>query len=318
MVTLPIALDSEGHRRLVVAKQAFESGISRAGTDSRSARMLVIIDFDFSAETMLRLAHKVLLPNEQPPIQFPKLQKAVHEALLGLGGAGILEYGEIDRMHSIRNGVQHQAEYPTADQIQRARTAMAIFLQQMCLSIWQQDVASVDEIELVATTKVKELLTSAKASLVQDEPDFSKVTANCWKAFNHTLDAVRSVLVGGSPRSTGTAIFTRTTPDRQHWDSALYEGIQSTQDLALLLAFGIDPVGYLRYLSIVGGQSTLASSNSMLRAVEVEHYAISSDDAKFVYAFCLESILQIENRVGTITQPEPRRQGKRAIHRIDW
>jgi hypothetical protein len=183
--------------------------------------------------------------------------------------------------------------------------------------IWQQDISSVDEIELVATTMVKELLTSAKVSLTQDEPDFWKVVGYCWKAFNHSLNTVKSVLVGGSPRSTGMAILTQGTFDRQYWDSGLYEGIHNSQDMTLLLAFGIDPVGYLRYLSIVGSMSELAGSNTVMRSIAFEQDEISQEDSEFVYTFCLESILQMENRVGTIVLPEWKGLGTRSMRRIE-
>lgn len=299
----PAHLNGEGYRRLVVVKQVLASAVSRSYLEGRSARMLALIDFDFSVETLLRFAHRALRPREQVPANFPTLLKAVHSALQADGGAGIAEFSEIERMHTMRNGVQHHAEYPTSEQVIRVRSAASLCVRQATLDVWGEDLDSIDEIELVATPGAKELLLNAKEWLLRPEPDFYKAVAYCWKALSAALDVVSAALLGVSTREPGMSVVLSGDFDRTYTDRGLYESIHNSQALTLMLTFGIDPVRYLRYRRVTGTIYRLAGTDSVMRTVTGTDDEIAPEDAHYVYGFCLDSVLQMENGLGELTLP---------------
>jgi hypothetical protein len=80
--------------------------------------------------------------------------------------------------------------------------------------------------------------------------------------------------------------------------------IWNVQDLILMLAFGIEAVQYPEHCDIVSTTSPLFGSDNVMRRVDGTSDAISAQEARFVYSFCVESIIQNEDRLGAVEQPK--------------
>jgi len=287
-------------RRLVVVKEVFDSGVSRSALDSRTARVLAVIDFDFAVETLLRLAYKTLSgksPDRNEP--FMRIANVVNDALSGTTGTGLAEMSEIDRMHAIRNGVQHHAEYPTADQTTRLRSSAGLCIDRTTRTIWGIGLGDIDEMESIGTEAARTRLEAAKAAMNVEAPDLNRALGQCWWAVTTVFDAVRAKYIGSMPHW-GAEIITSLPFNEVGPNPGLLASIVRTQDLVLVQALGIDPVEYGKFLALTEGFMMQMGRDAPIRTMGPNTPEPTIDSVRFVYTFAVESIIKIESHLGAL------------------
>jgi hypothetical protein len=296
----PLALDGETTRRLAVVREVFESGVSRSSVDNRAARVLAVIDFDFAVETLLRVVHKTLAgesPDRSKTV--PTLLKDVNKFMAAKLGTGLSEYAEVDRMHAIRNGVQHHAEYPTEDQTIRIRQSAAICVEATLRAVWGIGLFDVDEIDSIDTTTARTRLKQARSLLDEEEPEPNKVLGLCWLAMSEVLEVCRREFIG-QPPAHGTQIVTASHFGHNAGSEDLLTIILRTQDLVLVQALGVDPVAYGRFTHLTSGFFLPLGRDEPIRSMGMDTPEPTLDTARRMYTFVVSAIIQIETRVGVL------------------
>jgi hypothetical protein len=296
--------DRETTRRLVVMREVFESGLSRSSVDNRTARVLAVIDFDFAIETLLRVVHKGL--SGQSPDRgrsVTAVMKDVDKLMVDKIGVGLPEIAEMQRMHEIRNGVQHQAEYPTEDQVARIRQSTRICIDATVRAVWGRTLSDIDEIDSISTASARVRLQQARSALDEQEPDPNMILGLCWLTMSDVLGVCRREFIG-EPPGHGTQIVTASHLGHSPGSEDLLTIILRTQDLVLVQALGVDPVEYGRFTSLTTGFFLPLGRAEPIRSVGIETPEPTIDTAKWALAFVVPAIIQIETRVGAIESRE--------------
>lgn len=294
-----IALNDEGHRRLVVLKQVYETALSQSAIGNTSMRMLATINFDFAIETLLKLALTSLLPQRSTPREFKPLMGEVDKALRDSGARGLAHKDEILRMHELRNNVQHHAEYPSVEQVSRIRLHCDLFIHDTTRMVWDLDFDDIDLLDAIQTADVKAILTLARQELNQAEVAYFQVIGYCWQALTTLLNLVRPLVVGQPAQSLpGTMVLNPVQMLQE--DDSLNRAVELTQETTLMLALGINTIDYFRYRNIVGSMSPMWGPRTVLRNVRSGNDQPSGEEVQFVYSFSVNAVLQIENRLSLL------------------
>jgi hypothetical protein len=296
----PIAPDQETMRRLVVVREVFESAVSRSSLDNRSARVVSVIDFDFAIETMLRLVHRALTGHSPDKGKgLSGVLREVSKFLAAEVGSGVSESAEMERMHEIRNGVQHHAEYPTAEQVTRIRASAGICIDVTLRSVWGIGLFDIDEVDAVSSDQAREHLKTASALLAGGDAEPNKVLGLCWLSLSSVVDKVREDFIGRTPRH-GAELITSQPFNEIGESPGLMSALVRTQDLILVQALGVDPVQYGRFLSLTRGFVTSMGRDEPDRMMGIDTEVPTLEVARFVYTFSVQAIIQIEARIGPV------------------
>jgi hypothetical protein len=294
---LPLPLDDLTLKKLLIIRQVFERGVAGATIDSPSARMLAVITFDFCVEMLLKTILSALRPLEKMPEEFPKLLGDVHKAIRDCGGSGSPAPQKARKLHELRNAVQHQGLEPSTPAVFDSHIDCDLLLREATWLMWEVDFSEIDLLNFVQTDRAREWLTFAKESM--NEPPYLRSIAYSWRALSTAIDSVKLYVVGHTARRR-VGIETLDDSVGNVLDYALYDNFILTQDVTLMLALGMDVQRFVRYREVIG-ELTAASDNIIERRYGKE--TLEEDDARFVYAFCVDSVSQIESRMGPLVMP---------------
>jgi hypothetical protein len=267
-------------KRLVLVKALFNQAQTHAqSTQSAVKRLTAVIEFDLAIETALKAVLYSILPtsDKQPANNFQGLIQQLDQYLPSIGIVECPAKRTIQHVHSIRNDAQHKARYPNDSEVAECRVYARDFLVEILNSVWNLDFSRVFMSDLVNDDEVRRSLARSEEQLVNGA--FQQAAGSAAYGLELTIFRVSLALVG--PELDGTV-------------SRLREALART-------ALGITFSSYRNFREIAGRVSFNVSGNQIINSqCWSGKENVTQDEAEFVVAFAIESVLEIERRMGTL------------------
>jgi hypothetical protein len=287
-----IALDPITRRKLVLVCQFYGRAIQLADSPSPVDHIMAVIVFDLAAETALKAACTALDPRHVPKNDFQPLSQQVDSLLLGVGLGSLPRMATLQQVHNLRNNAQHRATYPHPSEVQDCRTYTRDFLDDLVQQVWGIAFADISLADTVRHMETRQLLKDAELAL--DQGDLPPVLENAVRATSRALASVARAVVGpdvGKPMySWGLGGQVGPTMHQQS-DKAMAR----MQEMLLYVALGLD-YGAAKRIERVTGVLTNGDLVGM-------NQPLTRLDAERVLAHAIDTVVQIEERVGDLDAP---------------
>jgi len=298
---MTIQIDPITRKKLIIVKQLYQNAmIQSASHHSNIDKVLSVIGFDLTIETLLRAIVGSLDSSKSPADGFQGLVQQCDSLLSGNGLNSIPDKANIQYIHSIRNDAQHKAKYPNESDTSDCRTYTRDFLQKTISGVWGIDFEKISLTDVVQHEKVRQFLVDAESHLSQG--DYQKAIQSASAGLTYTLNHVESAIVGRLPSFANAIVlidkFGEPMSDRDSRNG--FHALERMQDALLYVVLGMSYTEYMRYKKFTGYVS-FNGAGEPFYAGKVE--SAGSNDAEFVVAYSINTVVQIEGIVGSIDSP---------------
>lgn len=298
---MTLALDDITRRKLILAKQLHLHAIVQS-EQSRSTtyRIYAIIGFDLAIETVMKAVVGALDPSRVPADSF---QGLIQQADRLLGNAALPEVPDkanIQFVHSIRNDAQHKGKYPNTSDVSDARTYSKDFLEEVFKGVWNEDFAGLSLAHTVRNDELREYLLEAETALAAD--DLQEAVESSATALARALGRVENAVVGRFPSFLDRFVMLDTfgQPASDFDGRDAFRMIERMRDTLFYSALGIDYSRNMSYRNIVGRVYFTMNGEAHFDGVKED---LSKAETEFVLAYCIETIVQLEDKVGDVDAP---------------
>jgi hypothetical protein len=297
---MTIAIDAITHKKLVLVKQLHHQAVVRTHSPCGIvARIIGLICFDLSVETVLKIAVSCLDPSKTPADSFQGLIQQCETLMTASSLGDIPDKANIQHIHSLRNDAQHKAKYPNDSDINDCRTYCSDFHNKFLTQLWGISIDAISLTDLIQHAQVKQFLIDAEAAL--SKKDYVGAVENASAALSTALELVDSAIVGRKPSFISGAFmmsdgFGRSVkPDRD-----VFQAFKRMQQVLLYVSLGIRYSDYMRYHAIAGYTSFTMDGKHHTTGMK---QPLEANDAEFVVSYCIDTIAQIEGQVGSLDAP---------------
>lgn len=298
---MPVSIDPITRKKLILVKQLYHQAVVQSASQHNAmSRILSVIGFDLAIETALRGVVGSLDASKTPADGFQGLIQQCDNLLPNAGCGLIPDKANIQYVHSIRNDAQHKAKYPNESDVSDCRTYCRDFLQKVITDIWGLDFEKISLTDIIQDNTVKQLLTSAETTLGQR--DYEQAIQLAAAGLTRALSCVEPAFVGRLPSFVdGIMLLDSFRQPASDFDArTAYRALERIQETLLYIALGMNYSDYMKFKQIVGHVYFTLDGKHHHHGGKVHPDA---NDAEFVVAYCAESVLQIENRVGSLKAP---------------
>ena len=297
---MTVPLDEITQRKIVLAKQLYEQATTQSASQLPISRILGVIGLDLANETLLRATVGALEPTKTPSESFPSVLQQVDDLIAKAGLGTIPDRANLLYVHSIRNDCQHKAKFPGDTEASECRIYCRDFLRKTIALIWGLDFSIIRLADLVLEPKAKRLLIEAEESNAKSE--YFDAVGKASAALEWVLSKAQRNLVGRlSLFAKGIALVDSFGEFRpQGEDEDAYDALRKMQDAIFYLAVGFDFNGYGQ-LSEIAGDTAWTLDGTYIRSSAKQ--SPTASDSEFVLAFCTNTIMLIENRIGALDAP---------------
>lgn len=305
-----LPLDEITRKKLVLVKQIYQRAvIDSKGSFSKTNRILSIIEFDLAVETTIKSIVSALDTTKTPESDISKLLQQANSLLKLRGVENIPDEAHIKHIRRIRNNAQHQAIYPNETDLSDCRTYARDFLTLVIKQIWDIDFENITLADLIEDEEIKGLLIEAYKQY--DLNNFVIATDLITEAMDKAINHVDSALVGSFPPFiNGIAVsdsFSIGRDDevvrdsRHHFDEQeVLKIIKKMQETLLYLSLEMNISEFIRFRKIAG--YTFVTMDDKYHRVSGKK-EIDKNDVEFLLSYCIDTIVNIEERVGSLKKP---------------
>jgi len=295
---MPIPIDPITHRKLILVKQLYQQAVVQSASQhSFVGRIMSVIGFDLAIETVLKAVVGSLEPSKVPSDAFQGLVQQSDKLLVDGGYNPVPDKANIQYVHSIRNDAQHKAKYPNESDVSDCRTYTRDFLQKIVADVWGLSFERISLTDIVQHQKVKEFLVDAETALSQS--DYQEAVQQAAAGLTWALRSVKTAIVGRTP-SFARAFLMEESFGRMKSDRDVYRAFERMQETLLYIALGMNYADYMHYRQIAGSVQFTLNGRPHYYGMK-EH--IDAGDAEFLVAYCTDTVVQIESRVGSLDAP---------------
>ena len=210
----------------------------------------------------------------------------------------IPDKANIQHIHSLRNDAQHKAKYPNESDINDCRTYCSDFLNRFLAQLWGISVDAISLTDLIQHPDVKNYLVTAESNLL--EKNYLKSVENGSAGLTKALDLVKNAIVGRTPHFRDAFMMSDRQGRRVEPDTDVFRAFQRMQSAILYLTLGMDYSDYMHYMDIAGQTVfTLDGKDHHFNMKE----PLEPNDAEFVVAYCINTVVTIEEKVGKLDSP---------------
>jgi len=296
-MTIPI--DPITQKKLVLVKQLHHQAVVRTHSPSGIvARIIGLICFDLSVETVLKTAISCLDPAKTPADSFQGLLQQCETLMTSSGLGSIPDKANIQHVHSLRNDAQHKAKYPNDSDMNDCRTYCTDFHNKFLTQLWGLSIDAISLTDLIQHAEVKNYLVSAESNLAKG--DYVESVENASAGLTMALELVKNAIVGRTSHFRDAFVMSDFSGRRVEPDRDTFRAFQRMQNVLLYLTLGMDYSDYMHYLDIAG-------QTIFMEGGQHSHYGMKEplqpSDAEFVVAYCIDSVATIENQVGKLDAP---------------
>jgi hypothetical protein len=298
---MTIALDDINRRKLILSKQLHSHAIVQSEqSQSATFRIYAIIGFDLAVETALKAVVGALDPARAPADSFQGLIQQADRLLAHAILPEIPQKANIQFVHSIRNDAQHKGKYPNTDDVSDARTYSRDFLYEVTKGVWDENFADLSLAHIVQKDEFRDYLLEAETALAAD--DLQGAIEKAAIALARALGKVENAFVGRFPSFLGRFVMLDTfgRPASEFDERDTFRMIERMRDTLFYAALGIDYSRHMSYRSIVGRVYFTLDGEAHFDGTKED---LTMDDAEFVIAYCTETIVQLEEKVGDLDAP---------------
>jgi len=298
---MPVLIDPITRRKLILVKQLYQHAVVQSiSQHSAIGRILSVIGFDLAVETVLRAVVGSLDASKTPADGFQGLIQQCDALLPSASCNPIPDKANIQYIHPIRNDAQHKAKYPNESDVNDCRTYCRDFLQKVIADVWELEFEKISLTDAIQDDKVKQLLTEAETALSQK--DYQQAIHQAAGGLTWALNRVETAVVGRLPSFARAIVvldaFGKPMSDKYARDT--YRALERTQETLLYVALGMNYTDYMKYKQIAGHvYFTLGGSHHRQGGKENP----DANEAEFVVAYCTDTVVQIESRVGSLEAP---------------
>ena len=305
-MSIKVNPDLVTRKKLVLVKQLYQRAEIQSFSESNIDRIMSVITFDLAIETALKAVIRSLDPIKTPSDGFENfLQQA--ESLLNKNSSGSMnevpDRAHIKSVHSIRNSIQHEAIVPDKSVVSDCRTYTRDFLQRIIIDVWGLSFKEISLTDLIQDARVKKFLSNAEES--RSQGDNRKAVEHAAAGLSWCLLRVKTALVGPEEHFV-RALLVKGSFGEPEENSDLFRAFEKMQETLLCVTLGMNCNEYMHYKQIAGTTAFTIAGEPHYYNMEKE---INSEDTNFIISYCVDTILQIENLVGSIEKP---------FGQVDW
>lgn len=165
-------------RRLAIAKEMYLQGLRNAEMETSVNSILAILNFDYSLETFL----KATLLDKNFPITHKTGRYKMFDDLITdfksiYSNNNIIS--EIENLHKLRNDVQHNVVIPSIAEVNRHKSTVRLFIDDVCTTIYQNSITfeSISLSFLVDSQVEKIILNEMENALILKNFDYALMFA---------------------------------------------------------------------------------------------------------------------------------------------
>jgi hypothetical protein len=307
---MPIA-DKSTLDRLVLVKQLYQQGLVQSNSrHNLASRIMSVISFDLAVETMLRLIIHVLDPKSTPNVKnernFPQYRDYADKLMIADNLGPLPDKRRISDVHDIRNGAQHNAQYPDITQVSDCRTYIRDFLHQVTIQIWKLPFDKISLTNLVQHNQAKKFLVAAEESLANK--DYNEASKQAVAAIEWTLNQAAQDMVGQgeSNKVQGEIVVNEHGRQNERLGRKMYENFWKMQDTLRIISLGLNYTDYIYYGETKWDLGLVAIFPRGSDEPDVSHLpgmCILPSTAEYLVSYAMDTILQVETMVGDLNRP---------------
>jgi hypothetical protein len=296
---MTIAIDAITHKKLVLVKQLHHQAVVRTHSPSGIvARIIGLICFDLSVETVLKIAVSCLDSSKTPADSFQGLIQQCETLMTASSLGYIPDKANIQHIHSLRNDAQHKAKYPNDSDINDCRTYCSDFHNKFLTQLWSISIDAISLTDLIQNADVKNYLVNAESNLLQGK--YLESVENASAGLTMALNLVKNAIVGRTSHFRDAFMMSDRSGRRVEPDTDVFSAFQRMQNVLLYLTLGMDYSDYMHYIDIAGLTSfTLDGKDHHINIKQ----PLEPNDAEFVVAYCINTVVTIEEKVGKLDSP---------------
>lgn len=304
---MTITIDTITHKKLVLVKQLHHQAVVRTHLPSSIvARIIGLICFDLSVETVLKTAVSCLDPTKTPADSFQSLLQQCETLMTSSILGSIPDKANIQYVHSLRNDAQHKAKYPNDSDINDCRTYCTDFHNKFLTQLWGLSIDAISLTDLIQHAEVKSYLVNAESNLAKR--NYVDSVENASAGLTMALQLVENAIVGRISSFKEAFMMSDISGRRVEPDRDTFRAFRRMQNVLLYLTLEMDYADYIRYIDVAGITFFTADGKHHHNNIK---QPLQPNDAEFVVAYCIETVAQIEDKVGKLDAPFGR-------DRLEW
>lgn len=247
---MPTSDDIITHKKLILIRQLYQRSVIQATNEHGHVdRILSIIGFDLSVETLLKVVISRLKPakTRKLDINFHELIILTNSEFSSHNLPALPDTSKVVHVRSIRNDAQHNAKYPNIMDVDEAKVYVRDFLKKVIFNVWGLSFDSISLTDIIQHKRVKKFLVVAENEL--ENGNYTNSIINAEVGFKLTLSSIKGSIVGWMPDLNALSAV---DAFGRHVDShEAVECIKKMQESMMLFMVGLDYSSYFRYESIV-------------------------------------------------------------------
>lgn len=296
---MTITPDQITNKKLILIKQMYRRAVILSSREhSMVDRIMALIAFDLTVETVLKTVIVSLDASKTPSDSFPGIVRQTDDLLASKNMMAIPDQRHIQHVHSLRNDAQHKARYPNKTDLDDCRIYVRDVLKIFINNVYGIDFEAITQTELINNKEIRQYLVDAEECFKNG--DFQKSSEWANVGLQKAIDRAGKPYVGSSMRSPFDQIAVTNHQDKIKGDRNTTKAFTRIQNTVKYLALGLDYSDQVRFNKIAGTVGfTLGGNHRMYNMKE----NISEDEAEFVLSFSIDAIVQIESRVGDLEKP---------------
>ena len=287
-------------KRLTVVKQLYRRALLLSKGHSTADKLLSVIIFDLSVETVLKTIVRSFESQKNPSDNFEPLLNQVDDILKKQNLRVLSDRANILRSHSIRNDAQHDARYPTSDDLSDCQTYTRDFLKKVTKEIWNLEFEEISMVDLIQDSKIKINLTKAEEAL--SKADYKTAVEQSMTGLQKSLNAVGNAISGSSFSFSFQNLVTSDSSGKFEVSRDATKAVKRMQTMLEHLALGLNYLDFMK-LKQISGTPSFSLGNEEPSSFYGTKTNLDEKDAEFAVTFSIESILSIESKVGDIRKP---------------
>lgn len=293
-----IQIDLITRKKLILIKQLYQQAIIQSKSHHSDVnRLISIIEFDAAIESFLKSIIWSLDPSKTPPDKFQELIQDCNNLLQKNSLSPLPDLAHIQWIHSIRNDAQHKAKLPTIENVSDCRTYTRDFIQKVMYDIYGSSFESISLIELIKNEKIRQGFTDAELFIKKGE--YPKAVQEAATGLEWALLYVKKSLVGDTSHFT-RAFITEDSFGKPKSDSDMFRAFEKMQETVLFLSLGMNYREYIQLKQITGYITLTLDGKSHFHNMKE---TITIEDSDFVFSYCVNTVIQIENFVQDLETP---------------
>lgn len=295
---MAIQIDLITRKKLILIKQLYQQAIIQSKSHHSDVnRLISVIEFDAAIESFLKSIIWSLDSSKTPPDKFQELIQECNNLLTKNSLSSLPDLAHIQWIHSIRNDAQHKAKLPTIENVSDCRTYTRDFIEKVMNDVYGSSFENISLIELIKDEKIRQHFINAESFIKNGENQ--KAVQESAIGFESALSFVKKALVGDTSHFT-RAFITEDSSGKPKSDSDMFRAFEKMQKTVLFLSLGMNYREYIQLKQITGNITFTLDGKSHFHYLKE---SISSEDSDFVFSYCVNTVIQIENFVQDLETP---------------